>query len=604
VRTIARGVSLLRDGSPDWLLLRRGDMWNEGLGSWKKSGRSADEPMLISSYGTNRRRPILKTGEFNGIYAQNDPISNLDIIGIHFYSSSRDPQSADFTGSPEVTGIRWLVNTQNLLIEDSVFQSYSTNIFISPELSGPITNVTIRRSIVIDSYAVTGHSAGALLGGIDGLTLEGNLFDHNGYNNSVEGAEATIQNHNIYLVQDNKNVVVRDNIIANASSHGLQARAGGDIENNIFINNPVAMSFGLVNGSTEAPGGVSGKIAGNAFIGSGSINGQPRGYAIELGNIRPGGGTRISNNFFLGDENTSTPAIQLSYGKVGSLPSGQVGINDLTIDNNIVSGWASALYTNQNLVPGGTGPTALNNLTVRDNDFQRTTDPQIFTLLGGIDPLQEHFSGNRYYSATADSNWFSVARTPISFAGWQQLFEPTAVKGLANYPDPARNIATYEASLGGYPSVDEFVTNARKQASFNWDAQYTAGAVKNYLQGGFFVAGDVNMDATVSIADYIILLSNFQQTGQDWSSGDFDGDGLVSMADLIDLTTNFMVSSPGAPLPQSAASESVTLDATESVALDAPSQDSYSTDAALPQVFRQLSPARRKSRDGLLTEIA
>src|SRR3989338_1091043 len=50
-QTISAGKALLRDTYPDWLLLKRGDMWYETLDGWKISGRSADEPMLISSYG-------------------------------------------------------------------------------------------------------------------------------------------------------------------------------------------------------------------------------------------------------------------------------------------------------------------------------------------------------------------------------------------------------------------------------------------------------------------------------------------------------------------------------------------------------------------------
>jgi hypothetical protein len=542
VRTIAQGVSLLRDGSPDWLLLRRGDIWNEGLGSWKKSGRSADEPLLISSYGTTRRRPILKTGAFHGIYAQNEAVNFVSIIGIHLYASSRDPASTDFTGSTDVTGIRWLVPSKDLLIEDTIVQGYSTNIFISPELGvGPTSDVSIRRSIVTDAYSILGHSAGALLGGIDGLTLEGNVFDHNGWNELIVGAEPTTQNHNIYLVQNNKNVTVKDNIIANASSHGLQARAGGNIVNNLFINNPIAISFGMVNGTPETAGGVSGRIDGNVFAGSRDIDGQSRGYAIEIGNLRPGGQTTIAGNLFLGDEATASPAIQLSYGKTGGFPSGTVGINDLTIEKNIILGWAQALYTNPSLIPGSVGPLALNNLTVRNNDFQQTTQSQIITHAGVFDPLQEHFSANRYYALASDSNWFSVNRTPTSFDSWRALIEPTAIIKKAAYPDATRSIATYNASLGGFADALSFVAMARKQAKFNWNEQYTPKAAKNYLQPGFFVIGDANMDGSVTIADVIILSSNWAKPDQDWTSGDFNGDGVVTVSDFIDLTSNFGV---------------------------------------------------------------
>src|SRR4051794_32340881 len=46
-KSIAAAKALVRSGSPDWLLLKRGDTWQEGFGNWKYSGRSADEPILI-----------------------------------------------------------------------------------------------------------------------------------------------------------------------------------------------------------------------------------------------------------------------------------------------------------------------------------------------------------------------------------------------------------------------------------------------------------------------------------------------------------------------------------------------------------------------------
>src|SRR5213078_3539973 len=146
---------------------------------------------------------------------------------------------------------------------------------------GPITNFTLRRSIITDAYVTSGHSQGAIFSGVNGLTIEGNVFDHNGWNEQVAGAVATKFNHNVYVVADNKNVVVKDNIIANASSHGLTARSGGKISGNIFINNPIGMSFGFNNGSAETAGGVSGYIKDNIFYGSRDIDGSLRGYAME-----------------------------------------------------------------------------------------------------------------------------------------------------------------------------------------------------------------------------------------------------------------------------------------------------------------------------------
>ncbi|HEV8292471.1 MAG TPA: right-handed parallel beta-helix repeat-containing protein, partial [Tepidisphaeraceae bacterium] len=483
LKTIAAGIALLRNGMPDWILLKRGDSWSgEGLGSWSKSGRSAEEPMLISAYGSGER-PLLNTGAYNGFYTQNDAVNNLDIIGIHFYADTRDPNSPTYVGPDGGLGIRWLVGGTNLLIEDCDIDSYATNIDISAAY-GPISNVSLRRNIITDAYTITGHSQGAIFGGIDGLTLEGNVFDHNGWNEQIADAEPTVFNHNIYIVQDNKNVIVKDNIIANAASHGLQARSGGQISGNIFINNPIGLSFGLVNGSHETDGGVTGFIKDNIFLGSRDINGAVRGYVMEIDNVKPGG-TVISGNIMVGNAQSLNPAIQLSYGTYAGAPSGTTGINDLTIENNVLYNWASALWIDSRMVPGSIGSLALNNLTVRNNDFQMLRDPQMIVHGPLFNSAQEHFAANRYYSTQPVASWFSVNFTTTSFNTWKSSYESTAVNTQVGYPDSTRTIATYNATLGGATTAAAFITEARKQSQINWRAGYTSSAIGDYFEQGY-----------------------------------------------------------------------------------------------------------------------
>src|SRR5215218_9780395 len=46
-----KAVSLTRSGYPDWILLKRGTVFNRAVTNWNRSGRSAEQPMVISSYG-------------------------------------------------------------------------------------------------------------------------------------------------------------------------------------------------------------------------------------------------------------------------------------------------------------------------------------------------------------------------------------------------------------------------------------------------------------------------------------------------------------------------------------------------------------------------
>jgi hypothetical protein len=56
---------------------------------------------------------------------------------------------------------------------------------------------------------------------------------------------------------------------------------------------------------------------------------------------------------------------------------------------------------------------------------------------------------------------------------------------LTGYPDPNRTVGTYNASLGGSPTLLGFLAEARKQSKDNWRPQYTAEAVNIYIRAGF-----------------------------------------------------------------------------------------------------------------------
>ena len=73
--------------------------------------------------------------------------------------------------------------------------------------------------------------------------------------------------------------------------------------------------------------------------------------------------------------------------------------------------------------------------------------------------------------------------------------------------------------------------------------------------------GDLNLDAAVSIADFIELASHFAQSNANWFEGDLNYDDQVSIADFITLASNFGQSYSGemqqAQQPMATAGESV-----------------------------------------------
>jgi T5SS/PEP-CTERM-associated repeat protein len=66
----------------------------------------------------------------------------------------------------------------------------------------------------------------------------------------------------------------------------------------------------------------------------------------------------------------------------------------------------------------------------------------------------------------------------------------------------------------------------------------------------YTVIGDLNLDGTVSISDFIDLAAHFNTaSGATWQIGDVNYDGAVTIADFIDLASNFNQSVAGPALP-------------------------------------------------------
>jgi hypothetical protein len=436
VQSIARGVSLLRNNSADEMLLMRGDTWHASLGFWKLSGLSPQDPSLIGAYGSGAR-PTLATGNSDALQAAGVPIKNLDIIGIHMYPNARRG------GGPD--GISIDSKLSNLLIEDCDIEGYHDNIVIDTYF-GRISNVTIRRSIVSNAWSGNGsHSEGVFLDGVNGITLQDDVFDHDGWEDAL-GGWATIFNHDVYVTAACSGLVATDNIFADASNFGLEARCGGTIEDNLFYDDADGLEFGLVDGSPVTPGGVSGSVIGNVFIGSHAIGVATYGNGLMLGNIN-GKGVVVSDNLFDDNSVGEVPAIELEVGSANSNFNSAVGLNNVTITGNVINHWYEAIWVQGGLRPGGKGPYAINNVQISGNQF---SDIQVQSV-GQIYPGESTFSAN-------------------------------AARG---FPNPGLSLASYASTLGVGDSDTAFLTAAAAQSSTNWSSSLSAAAITHYLLAGF-----------------------------------------------------------------------------------------------------------------------
>jgi hypothetical protein len=459
--TISAGKGLCRAGYPDWLLLKAGDTWtNQSFGNFSKSGRSASEPMVISSYGSGAR-PFIKTGTSDGLdMFGSTPVSHVYIVGLHLKAHT-------FTGSQGATGMFLLADVNDILVEDCMIEGYSDNFVVQNA-----SNFRLRYSVVVDSYSTASHSQGIYAEGIDGLLIEQCVFDHNGWKEGVAGAGATMYNHNIYI-NGCSNVVVRGNLFLRASSIGNKYNSDGTgafqnllVENNFYIEGEVGISCG--GNSNDALRFVDVTIRDNVLMHIGRTQPTNRGLAWYL-DVQDWDGGTIANNLFL-----HQPMLDNSYG---------ISLAGSTERNVSISG--NVFYGIQEVSMDIDVSNSESNITVDSNELQDPTEGSRLIIQTG--PFSNvAYTNNKYYSNASASAWFLTNGTSRSYSSWVTASGETgSSSGAIAYPAPGRNEVTYQASLGGTATFAAFVAEARLQAKNYWRPEYAAPAVNDYMRAGF-----------------------------------------------------------------------------------------------------------------------
>ena len=478
-RTIAAGKALLTHGKPDWLLLLRGDVWDENLGQWAKSGRSPDEPMVIGSYGTSPERPLLRTGHDDGITTTGGggappTTENLAVVGLHFWAHGYDGSGS------ACSAVKLLQPVKHVLFEDCEFQAYHTNLVLQG-YGGTHEDIRVRRCIVVDAYAKhaanNGHPQGLYAYAVNGLLIEENLFDHNGWNAAVPDAGPDMFCHNLYVNNGNSNVKVRGNIIANASSHGMQLRCGGEATNNLFVRNAIALSVG--GGNNPEPGGVTGLALGNVILeGKDIVPSLPRGWGLWFGNIAEG---QASYNVVANNTDGNQPyALLLAGDDQGDTGFGS-GVNNLQVDHNVFRNWGVGIR-----VDGG--PWQVTNIDLFDIDVQELTHSFALiehSMLGNQSGIDAGY--NRFYAKLVpSSSWTKFGLTDHTIDYWMaDVGDTTSQDQLVSYTNPGGSVASYNALIGGAASLAAFLAEARKQSKSYWRPEYQAACVNRYIRHGF-----------------------------------------------------------------------------------------------------------------------
>lgn len=456
VRTLAQAKQLMRDQSADWMLLKRGDVWEESFGSWNFSGRSEDEPVVITTYGDASDRPMIRPGDAHAIQTGfGREINNVAMIGLRFESDMQDNGAK--------AGIRWLSSGQGLLIEDCFIRGFKDNIIVQG--TGTFEDVSIRRSVIVDSYSSSGHSQGFFAKDVTGILLEENVFDSNGENLGVSGAIGDGFNQNVYLQVGVLDATFRGNITSNAPGAGAQLRSGGLAEDNLFFQNSLGLRFGYSELAWPEEY-ASGRVEGNVMLGGDLTGTEQQGIGLWIERFKD---TVVQRNVIAnsGENSVNNVAINLSgYGEA------------FIIQGNVTHDWTngSTGHSLKSFMRPGDGSVIMNNT------WSMHDSPNIVTVKY-TDNIQ--FLGNESYSATNTSGQFTANGAPMSFDQWEsQSFTEGEASGSVSLPDAGRDLDDYAHTLG-LADADAFIEHARNMSRGNWDRRFTGEAAARYIRAGY-----------------------------------------------------------------------------------------------------------------------
>jgi hypothetical protein len=493
--TIDAALAQARAGSPDYILLKRGDTWTRTAMINMKAGHSATARMVLGYYGSATARPIVKNYGMNLGRA-----SYSAIIGIQFTAARRNPKSPEFLGFAnadlttdnnagfDALGGYGNTVTGGLLIEDCWFDWFNGNIIQSPQTTAPVlTDVIIRRNIITNNYSTAGHAQG-LYSDRASIWLEENIFDHNGWykqgdSNFSDPAEgkATMFNHNTYF-GETRETVFRNNLFLRASSIGTKFTsntASGTnvvntwdlwVDNNLYVEGEVGISLGGNDDQNNGPRWRNIHVTNNVMMHIGRTQPTLRtlGWGLDVQDWDAG---EVTGNIFAhwGDATLNNNFAFFSSGDT----------NDVTYSGNIV-------YN----IPSG-GPL----ISFRDGAIQKrikftgndiwtsSTTAQLlsYTLTGNAG-----FGDNYFYSGRNAAQWFSVNSAYATLAQYKTATgDTTSVAGQRSYVEPSRTIETYLTSKSLPADMDGLAALLCTQSKFNWLPDLRASVINDYVRAGF-----------------------------------------------------------------------------------------------------------------------
>lgn len=435
VRSLARGYSLIRNGSADWLLLKSGDTWHETFGAFTKNGRSNAERLLIGSYGTGDR-PKLLTGVSPAIYSNNTN-SQGALAGSNVIISDLDMYMDQNDGTQQNGAVMFFNKHAHILIENCRMTNYSVGIVVQEANQDPLiartSDLKVRYVVVNGTvHYGDGHSQGMFLGNIDGMVLENNAILR------ASLGQETKFSHAVYAHELSGPMTVRNNIFSSPHSAGdLMIRPGGVVEGNVGLRNSIHLTVG----ASEVSPTNDNIVRNNLAVESRDSGGDARvAYAFSLGSL---GGGIVEGNLAVGASSGTETITAMDISN----------INNVTFTKNVVYHWMS------NPVGWSTGFSVYHcsGATSFTNNMILEAGARVIGDMPGCAPSYSNniFRGRDFAGAEP-----SLPNTNVSIEG-------------------------FAASVGVPATLDSLLNAIAEQRRGSYRSDLSAQAINNYFRQGF-----------------------------------------------------------------------------------------------------------------------
>ena len=489
--TYSKAYSLTGDNEPDWILFKRGETFVDTIEQSIRNGKNANEPFLVSAYGSSGENPLLKTGA-NGALVKDNPLHWVAVMGLDFYAHTRVPDSPDYIGAGGNAGIDFVLDAgegiEGILLEGCKFGFYSNN-RMQKHQGTYLKDITFRRNIFYKNYSTTSHAQGLFTDQTDGFIFEENIWWHNGWliqnrtgdqGDKTDG-QATYFNHNMYIAGAT-NMTILNNIFIEPANTGIKMTSEGEapathdvsIDNCLFIGGELGVNIGNNYPSLYRFKNVD--MTNNIFTDIGRS--KPTNRDISWGMWINGWDQGvISDNLLIHQrDDTITNTIGMYL---------RDNMRDTSISRNVLYNLSSGSGIVLEDIESNLG-IPVSGVVITNNEMQLPSNYSymITTNFNTVNYIA--FSNNKYYSNGTDR--FNLNNSDMNFTSWSAASGDNSTFDYFSLPVPSRSIETYQESIGNPPTIEAFISACVAQDRFSWNTNYSATKINNWIKAGFSLA--------------------------------------------------------------------------------------------------------------------